>query len=229
MKVIYRMTSIQSSNHSPVLYEDKFKLNKLCLKSFREAFVDICPHIHFILDHADKRLDKMIEDTIPWSFEIEHTELGINETMVRSYEIASKYDDYVLFQECDYLYRPVIGAQFLQAIEELKLVSPYDHLNFYQDRSIHSNTCQIEVVMDQHYRTTERNTMTWATTSDIVKENIDRLKYHGYLDVEVWQDLRYAGYPLWVPIPSFATHMVTDYLSPGVDWRSIWQKHLSVS
>jgi len=41
----------------------------------------------------------------------------------------------------------------------------------------------------------------------------------------VWRDLEFAGYRLYVPIPSFATHLVKDYLAPGVDWEEIWQSY----
>jgi hypothetical protein len=226
MIVIYRITSVSSSNPSPILYEDKLRLNRLCLRSFREGFIDVCPHTIFIADKCDDKQISMIENEMRWSFEIIRTDLGINETMVKSYELAIRYDDQVLFQECDYLYQPVIGEQFTIALDELKLVSPYDHLNFYKDKSIHSEECRVRVVGEHHFRTTERNTMTWATHTSVVEENLEFLTHHGYLDVGVWEDFRYAGYPLWVPIPSFATHMVKDYLAPGINWSSLWKKYL---
>lgn len=223
MKVIYRITDIKSTNPSPWSQEDKRELNRVCLKSFVEAFKEVKPEIYFIADHCDRTIWKIIDQIVPFNWEIEYTKVGINETMVESYELASRMDDYVLFQECDYLYRPKIGLNYLKALETLDIVSPYDHRNFYIDKSIHSSTCEIQLIEEQHYRSTERNTMTWATHSKIIKENLDMLKGYGYLDNEVWRDLLIAGHQLYVPILSFATHCVKDFLAPGVNWDSLWK------
>ena len=223
MKVIYRMCGIPSTNPSPWSQDDKYHLNKICLKSFVEAFRGVKLDIHFLMDYCGKEYSKMVED-IPFDYEVEFSETGINDTMIRSYEIAEKIDDIVLFQECDYLYRPGVGKLFERVLGQLPIVSPYDHKNFYIDNTIHSPNCEIKLVEGYHFRSTERNTMTWGCHSSIIKENIDTLEKYGYLDNEVWRDLEYAGHRLYVPIPSFATHCVKDYLSPGIDWEARWQE-----
>jgi len=224
MKVFYRMTSLASTNPSPFSQNDKDTLNEVCLKSFLGGFFDTDISVHFLLDHCSKECITMVKKHVPKAtFEV--SESGINATMLRSYELAIEEEGYVLFQECDYLYRPNIGKQYLRALEELDIVSPYDHKNFYIDHDIHNQLCEIQLVDNHHFRTTERNTMTWATHSDIIRENADIFLKYGYLDDQVWYDLAVAGRQLWVPIPSFATHCVTDYLAPGIDWTSIWQKY----
>lgn len=225
MKVFYRITSIPSTNPSP-WGKDKDELNKVCLKSFVEAFKEVNPEMYFLADYCNPKVNDIIEEVVPFDYHIEKMNIGINQTMNLSYELAAGIDDYVLFQECDYLYRPGIGKNYLRALEELKLISPYDHRNFYIDKNIHSSSCRIELVGEQHYRTTERNTMTWATHGSIVKENLEMLKKYGYLDDQVWQELLIAGYVLWVPVLSFATHCVKDYLAPGINWETLWQKYL---
>lgn len=221
MRVIYRMCGIPSTNPSPIYQDDKFKLNKLCLESFTQAFEDIDVNATFLLDHCDDEYSSLFED-LPFEFDVEHSTLGINGTMLRSYALAAQTDDYVLLQECDYLYRGTIGRTYLEALSELDIVSPYDHRNFYLDHSIHATTCEIALVGEHHYRTTERNTMTWATSGAIIRENYDTLVKYGYLDDDVWRDLAFAGRKLWVPIPSFATHMVKDYLAPSIKWEELY-------
>jgi hypothetical protein len=217
------MTGIASTNPSPWDQEDKLKLNRTCLRSFVGAFIDIKPDVHFICDHTDPDVyADMIVEVCPFEKKVEFTNVGINETMVKSYNLAAVEDDYVLFQECDYLYQPKIGKTFLKALEILHLVSPYDHKNFYIDRSIHSRVCEIDLVEDHHFRTTERNTMTWGCHSSMVKDNLDMLVHYGYLDDNVWKEWLVSGYQLWVPIPSFATHCVKDYLSPRVNWEKLY-------
>jgi hypothetical protein len=222
LTVIYRLCGIASSNPSPVYQDNKYKLNELCLKTFITAFSDIKPKVIFLLDKCGVEYYDLLK-IVPFEHEVKSTFFGINGTMLESYRIASELDGYVLFQECDYLYRGVIGQRYLDALERLDIVSPYDHLNFYIDHVLHSKQVKLELINGKHYRTTERNTMTWACHTDVVKENKDILDKYGYLDADVWYELKSRGYQLWVPITSFATHMVKDYLAPGVAWEAIWQ------
>lgn len=221
MQVIYRITDIPSSNPSPIYQEDKVKLNKLCLNSFIKGFEDVKPKVTFLADH----MNDISYLKTPWEYEVIRTEDGQNKAMLNSYEIASKLEDYVIFQEGDYIYRPNIGKTFLEGMKALGIVSGYDHPNFYHAREYHKEECRIKLVDDHHFRTCERNTMTWGCHSNIIKENLDILNHHGYLDGQVWYDLLERGYPLWTPIPSFATHMVKDCLAPSVDWKELWTNH----
>lgn len=227
------MCAIPSTNPSPILNEDKDALNWLCLKSFVEAFGKaappdeyyVDPKIHFLCDYCPPYYTQKIQSIVPshWISEIEYTRLGINGTALRSYELAKQQDDITLFQECDYLYRPYVMSTYIEAIKTLGLVSPYDHKNFYMDSSIHSETVNIKLVDDYHYRSTERNTMTFAVAPSVLVSGFDIFMKYGYLDSDVWHELRAKGHQLYVPIPSFATHMARDWLAPSVEWQSLWK------
>ena len=216
------MCGIASSNPSPIYQEDKFRLNELCLKSFINAFSDVKPEVTFLLDKCDEAYLNLLK-IVPFKYTVEEANLGINGTMLLAYDIASELEDYVVFQECDYLYHRVIGKTYLAAMKELGIVSPYDHPNFYHLRKYHREECRIKIVDNHHFRTAERNTMTWGCHSSIVKQHRQLLDRHGYLDGPVWDELQTEGLNLWVPIPAFATHMVRDCLSPGIDWKDTWQ------
>lgn len=225
MLVIYRMCDIKSngSNPPPILENDITALNILTLNSFIMAFSQVKPKVIFICDWCPKDVYDSILNQVPFEKEIIYTEDGINESMLHAYRLADKEkDDVILFQECDYLYLPQSGGMVENAIKHFGLFSPYDHPNFYKDRSIHSNKCEIELLDDHHYRTTERNTMTFGMTREVFKKHREILDRYGYLDNDVWRDIRVAGNKLWTPIPSIATHMVKDWLSPGVDWPRLW-------
>jgi len=230
MKVIYRMCGIASTNPSPVLQNYKDLLNELCLRSFVIGCGDLLPSVHFLCDFCPDSYTKMIEGIVPMSWlqsmTIEYTRIGINETAMRAYEIAQDVSDVVLFQECDYLYRPGSVKKLLRATQDLGLVSPYDHLNFYIDHTIHSETVGLKLVEDHHFRTAERNTMTFATRPDVFASGRDIFNRYGYLDNDVWHELRALGHQLYTPIPSFATHMVSGFMAPSVDWKSLWQMYL---
>jgi len=227
MTVLYRITSIPSTNPSPIHQDDKDTLNEVCLRSFLRAFWKVSPKIIFLADNCSPDCIDMIKRvSAQRDFEIKVSQSDINNTMLISYLIAKDLDDEVLFQECDYVWKPNSGKVFESAVKELGLVSPYDHANFYSGSELHSDSCLIKLVDEHHFRSTERNTMTWGCHSSLVKENIDILNKHGYLDGQVWYDLHSRGHNLYVPIPSLATHMVKDYIAPGFDWKAICQNIL---
>lgn len=219
------MAGIKSTNPSPYLYDDKFELNRLCLNSFVGAFAEVDPFVHFLMDYCEEKYVKMVNEVCPFDKTMEFTKIGINETMLRAYEIAADADDYVLMQECDYLWRPKMGKQYLEALKQLDIVSPYDHKNFYVDKNLHSETCQIKLIDDYHFRTTERNTMTWGTHSRIIDTYYDLFTKYGYLDDLIWKELANEGIKLWVPIPSMSTHLCVGNMAPSIDWEKIYEKY----
>lgn len=217
------MTSKPSVNPSPVLNYDKAKLNEICLKSFRDAFRELNPKITFLNDNCTPETDEMIKRVIPFEYEVIHTNLGQNDSALKQWEMALNQDEDILFQECDYIWKPDSGKTFVDGLNTLGLVSPYDHPNFYRMRELHSNQTTIELVNDTHWRSTERNTLTFAIKNSIFKENYEIFKKYGYLDGDTWYELLANGHSLWVPIPSLATHMVVDNLAPSVEWYQIWE------
>lgn len=222
MIIIYRLCGIPSTNPSPIYNDNKEELNRFCLQSFVRGMQDIKPEIHFLMDYCGYEYDSMLDMYVPWTHIKEHTELGINGTMLRAYELASQTDDIVLLQECDYVWQPNSGKLMEQAIKELRMVSPYDHRNFYLDHNLHSKTCDIELVNDHHFRSTERNTMTWGCDSKLIKDNYDLFTKYGYLDSDIWRELKERGVTLFVPIPSLASHMAEGWMAPGVNWEVQW-------
>lgn len=225
MTAIYRLCGIPSTNPSPIYQEDKFKLNKMCLRSFVQAYRDVNPKVIFLLDHCGQEYTEMVNTVCPFEKKLIYTDLGINGTALKAYELAKDADDdIILFQECDYIYRPHSGRLMNMAIKQLGLVSPYDHLNFYIDRNLHSEMAKIKLVDGYHFRTTERNTMTFGVTKEVLLKGYDIFYKYGYLDGDVWYELKDIGIELHVPIPSIATHMVKDWLAPGVDWEDLWKE-----
>lgn len=224
MIVYYRLCGIASSNPSPIFQEDKFRLNKLCLKSFVEAYKDVNPEVVFLADFCGQEYEDLIKEVVPFKYSYLPTNIGINETCLMQYEMAKTQIEHeeILFQECDYLYIPGSGKTVLKAIQELGMVSPYDHLNFYKDKSIHSEDCKIRLIGPKHWRSVERNTMTFGIKKEIFDKNYETFKKYGYLDNEVWKDMLKAGQLLWVPIPSIATHMVKDFMAPSIDWSKLY-------
>lgn len=229
MIVYYRLCSIPSTNPSPILQEDKFELNKLCLKSFVKTFKDLKPTVVFLADFCGQRENDMVDQLMAGSgmeYSFIPTNIGINETALMQWEMASQQsEEVILFLECDYLWAPDVDVtKLVEAIKTLGLVSPYDHINFYKEqyRNLHSKQCEIELVADHHFRSTERNTLTFGIRKDVLLKNLDIFNKYGYLDGETWYEIKDRGQNLYVPIPSMATHMVVDNLAPGFDWSALY-------
>ena len=220
MKVYYRMTPTYSQHEArrPRYPFDKLHLADMCLKSFIEAFSEVKPKIHFILDKCGSEWEKMIKT--PFEQEIEHVEFGtMFRTLPYQYELARNANDYVLFQEDDYIYLKDTGQKLLDAMKVLEFVSPYDHREFYTLNKVnHKPPFDIKLIGEQHWRTIDFNTMTWGCHSERLKDYWDELNMYGYWDKDTWIGMGKAGAKLWSPIPSLATHMHLDFLSPGIDW-----------
>ena len=224
MTVFYRMCNIPSTNPSPILQEDKLGLNTLCLKSFVTAFKDVKPKEIFICDYCPQEYEDIIKKICPFELEIIFTNLGINGTALKQYELAEQVDDdIILFQECDYVYRPSVGTKMVEAIKHFGLLSPYDHPDYYNRYDIHPKETELFIFNNEHFRRTKRTTMTFGMTKEVFMDSREILDKYGYLDNEVWTELATHGHKLYTPIPSYATHMVADYLSPAIPWDILFK------
>jgi hypothetical protein len=233
MKVFYRLSPKNSAHEArrPRHAFNKLELARFCLKSFVEAFSEIKPKTTFILDNCDPDWDLMISGLVPWAYEIERINridntppMGYDHTSYyKQLDMAKEVNDYVWFQEDDYVYLPGAGKKIEEALKVLEFVSPYDHLEFYtRTLEFHKPPFDIRLVGDQHWRTIDFNTMTWGCHSERITKYWDTLHLRGVWDKDTWTEMAKHGAKLWTPIPSLATHMHRDFLSPGIDWEEIF-------
>lgn len=224
LKVVYRMSDITSTNASPIFWTDKFKLNKLCLYSFVEAFREIKPHVVMICDRCPEYYEKFVRDSVPFPMTVEFTNSGVRENAVHQYDYVTD-DDYYLFQECDYLYVPNAGKKMIEACDVFDFITPYDHPDKYKGELIPEKK-DIRVVGNHHWRLTDSTTSTFMARGDMVRKELDRFKQWGWEDHKRWLDFNNHGYQLWSPMPSLATHMVEEFMAPCVDWDSLMDEYL---
>lgn len=224
MQIYYRLCDIQSTNPSPVYQEDKLTLNERCLSSFINEYskIDDKIHITYICDycnHNHTAYNEMINKLTPekWSKSILFTEIGINNSCLKQYELFEQSEqDIVLFQECDYFH---INPLTESIVRQLGFVSPYDHPDKYdlKEQSI------IRIVDNHHFKDTISTTSTFATTRELFDKHKDTFYKFGYIDHERWVEITRVD-KLYTPIPTFATHMVKNSLSPGVEWINLFSQ-----
>jgi len=223
MIVYYRMTPNLSQHDArrPRYPFEKIKLADMCLRSFVEAFTEVKPKIHFILDKCGPEWDETIKKNTPFEYEIEHVEFGsMFQTIPYQWDLAKNIDDYVLFQEDDYVWLKDTGKKFFDAVKVFEFVSPYDHGEFYtRTQGQHQPPFDIKLVGEQHWRTIDFTTMTWGCHSARLLDYWDTLHMHGFWDKDTFVAMGKDGAKLWTPIPSLCTHMHRDFLSPGIDWE----------
>lgn len=224
LKVIYRMSDIISTNASPIFWDNKLMLNKICLLSFVEAFKEIRPFVYMICDRCPDMYASFVKTYCPFPMEIEFTQSGVRENAVHQYDYV-KDDDVYLFQECDYLYLPNAGRAMMNAVKYFDFISPYDHPDKYKEGMIPKNI-EYKTILNQKWRTTDSTTSTFMARGEMMKKELELFKSFGWIDHLRWIDLGIKGYKLWTPIPSLATHMVEAYMAPNIDWRSEWSKYL---
>ena len=183
--------------------------------------MEVKPKIYFIMDSCGSEWDTMIKKLVPWKYETEHVNLGsLFRTLPLQWSMAKELDDYVLFQEDDYVYLKGAGKKIEQAMKELEFVAPYDHLEFYTvNKDFHHGPFEIKLIGNQHWRTIDFNTMTWGCHSGRLTTYWEQLNMKGYWDKDTWEEIGKEGGKLWSPIPTLCTHMHADFLSPGIDWN----------
>lgn len=207
MKVIYRLTSINSINKIRPVNLDKQGLIELCMGSFVKAFENIQPTVHFIVDKPTIELTDLC-DSIPFEHEIEilHTEdwnSGNLASFYRQIDIAKESNDDVFFLEDDYYFLPNAGEEIDKALRIYDFVSPYQHPDIEPLDQVRLG-----------WQLIPSTTLTFATKPQLVT---DDMKKYGWADEPMWKEIT-KKYTLAQPVPSLATHMEKPFLSPSVDW-----------
>ena len=229
MKVIYRISDTGYNKIKP-----EYINNENCLKNAIEVFKDTDWLV--IADNVSQETDNIIQKYISRS-DIYYTSKGSGaQTFNLALDTALNYNDeeIVYFIENDYLHKPnskdiieegfKLGASF---------VSLYDHPDKYLDPSIGGNPyCQggaedtrVYLTNSCHWKITNSTTMTFAAKVKTLKqtESILRKYTSGTYpeDFKMFLDLRKNNHILITPIPGYATHGETAWLSPLTDWSKI--------
>ncbi len=213
MQIIYRISPFKPDNPALFYSDDKWKLVEMCHNSFIKAGGTKYPTT-YIIDSCDwGKMFKVYGDILDIRT---HSKL---QSLLTAFDVASKFDDKVLFVEDDYLWRPDTISLIDTALDILPVLSPYDHPGHYtEDRFDHKY--EIKLIGNQTYRTCPSNTHTFSIRGDIFKQNFDMIRKFGVSDHEMFTELNKVA-QLWCPIPSFATHLATGCLAPNVSWNEL--------
>jgi glycosyltransferase involved in cell wall biosynthesis len=229
MKIIYRISDAGYKKEKP-----DYINNETCLKNATTVFKDADWSI--IADNISTETNDMIQkyksrDHIYYA-SIGHGagtfNLALNEALTYN------DDDIVYFIENDYLHKPD-AVKILNEGFELgaSFVALYDHPDKYLDPSKGGNPYCVGGAEDTrvyltdscHWKITNSTTMTFATKVSTLKRVESVLRKHTSgthpNDFQMFLELRQLGELLITPLPGYATHGETAWLSPLTNWSTV--------
>ena len=232
MKIVYRISDAGYSKVKP-----EYVTNEACLKNFCNVFFDHIHDIQIIADNCSEQTLDMIAKYVD-PINIEKVSVGHGAgTFNLALDKALKLDDkeLIYFVENDYLHK----QQSPKIIQEglnlgASFVALYDHPDKYLDPSKGGNPyCEggaedtrVYLTDSCHWKITNSTTMTFASTVETLKRTEPTLrKYtnqgHYPDDFKMFLELREHNELLVTPLPGYATHGETAWLSPLTDWSKI--------
>jgi glycosyltransferase involved in cell wall biosynthesis len=229
MKIIYRISDAGYKKEKP-----DYINNETCLKNATTVFED--EDWSIIADNISTETNDMIQkyksrDHIYYA-SVGHGagtfNLALNEALTYN------DDDIVYFIENDYLHKPE-SVNILKEGFELgaSFVALYDHPDKYLDPSKGGNPYCVGGAEDTrvyltdscHWKITNSTTMTFATKVSTLKRVESVLRKHTSGthpdDFQMFLELRQLGELLITPIPGYATHGETRWLSPLTEWSTV--------
>ena len=229
MRIIYRISDAGYNKVKP-----DYINNENCLANATKEFDDSIWSV--IADNISEDTNNMIQKYVTRDC-ILYTEKGNGAaTFNLALDEALTYDDdeIVYFIENDYLHKP--GSQkIIQEAFELgaSFVSLYDHPDKYLPPSKGGNPyCEggaedtrVYLTDSCHWKITNSTTMTFAAKVSTLKRTEETLRKwtsesHPN-DFQMFLDLRAQKELLITPIPGYATHGETAWLSPFTNWNKI--------
>jgi len=231
MKIIYRISDAGYNKVKPDYID-----NEKCLQNFCNVFYDHIYDIHIIADNCSESTMDMINKYID-PVNIEKVSIGHGAgTFNLALDKALKWeeDEIVYFVENDYIHKQNSPAILEEGFNlGASFVALYDHPDKYMDPRTGGNPyCEggaedtrIYLTDSCHWKITNSTTMTLASKVSTLKQTEDILRKHTSgthpNDFPMFLELREKEHLLITPIPGYATHGETAWLSPLTDWSQI--------
>ena len=229
MKIIYRISDAGYKKEKP-----DYINNETCLKNATTVFKDA--DWYLIADNVSVQTNTMMQKYVPLNC-TEYQSVGHGAgTFNIALDKALTYndDDIVYFIENDYLHKPE-SVKILKEGFELgaSFVALYDHPDKYKGPDQGGNPYCVGGAEDTrvyltdscHWKITNSTTMTFAASVSTLKQFESTLREFTNgthpNDFQMFLHLRDQGGLLVTPIPGYATHGETAWLSPLTDWKNV--------
>ena len=229
MKVIYRISDNGYKKEKPDYID-----NETCLANAIKVFHNV--EWSIIADNCSKETLNMITKYVHpnkiTAVSVGHGAGTFNLALDEALEYSD--DDIVYFIENDYLHKPE-SVKILKEGFELgsSFVALYDHPDKYLDPGNGGNPysaggaedTRVYLTDSCHWKITNSTTMTFAAKVSTLKRAEPILRKHTSGthpdDFQMFLELRQQGELLITPLPGYATHGETAWLSPLTDWSKV--------
>lgn len=210
--------------------------NENCLKNFCTIFHEYLDNIFVIADNISHDTLAMINRYVNNS-NIIHTAIGNGAgtfNLALDKALLLPADEVVYFVENDYLHKSHSPHILLEGLSlNPAFITLYDHPDKYIDPSNGGNkfcvggseNTRVYITKSCHWKITNSTTMTFASKVAILKKHEGTLRKwtqgsHPH-DFQMFIELMQKEAFLISPIPGYATHGETAWLSPLTDWSQI--------
>jgi hypothetical protein len=229
MRIIYR---ISDSGYNKI--KPDYINNEACLLNALDMFSTEQHEWLVIADNVSEETKNMIEKYV---LNVEYVSVGHGAgTFNLALNEALKHgeDEIIYFLENDYLHKPnsskiieeglSLGASFVSLYDHPdKYLSPERGGNPYCEGGAEST--RVYLTESTHWKITNSTTMTFAAKVSALRENEEILRHHTSgthpNDFQMFMELRANNKLLVTPIPGYATHGETAWLSPLTDWKNV--------
>jgi hypothetical protein len=229
MKIIYRISDAGYKKEKP-----DYINNETCLKNATTVFKDA--DWYLIADNVSDQTNNMMQKYVPLNC-TEYQSVGHGAgtfNIALNEALTYNDDDIVYFIENDYLHKPE-SVNILKEGFELgaSFVALYDHPDKYLDPGKGGNPYCVGGAEDTrvyltdscHWKITNSTTMTFAAKVSTLKRVESILRKHTSgthpNDFQMFLELRQLGELLITPLPGYATHGETRWLTPLTDWSTV--------
>jgi hypothetical protein len=214
-----------SPNISPTCVDwvrDKFQMCKICYDSYLGAVQDFDVKEIFLLDNCPQNYTNYFSQ---FGQVIEMKIGNKRKTIEIMYQEALKCNSKaILFLEDDYLWRPYVSLKNLTAAcHHFGAVTPYDHPQHYHGFNPNFLIKPFNGELFRHNLTT---THTFMVTKGLLQRYFDDFNY-GLHDWIMWTKLQASGVNLFAPINSYATHLATNCIAYGYDFKGFYDRCVS--
>jgi len=250
------------------IFNNKFELVEMCLRSFKKSLGNLKVRMFVLLDDCPTEYTDLFKKY----FDINDLDImdmdGIGNLRTFQTQVgmlcSQGVSQFVYFAEDDYYYFPnqiEKMISFLKENKDVDFVTPYDHLDYYT-HILHKHKTKIKVFGNKHWRQVNSTCLTFLTTRKVLQKTkkvfftytrnkvedvglwLALTKKHLFNPIAILKFLIYKPivdkyilktwfynlkqilfgkrYKLWSPIPTIATHMTKDFLSPCIDWNTIF-------
>jgi hypothetical protein len=183
---------------SPAMFpQDKFRLARMCLRSFRASLGAVRAKMFVLLDDCPPEFENLFKECFEGS-DLELTRwpgIGNRGTFARQIEILLTQDfaDAIYFAEDDYFYRPnqfESMLDFLKCRPDVDFVSPYDHPDYYT-LPLHSAPQLTRAEGKHNWRTAASTCLTFLTTKQMLAKTQRVFRTYALRnpDVSLWLSL----------------------------------------